>query len=243
MRDADSLDVQVSEEAEKKARKLFLGSLVLSVLIVVHIVYLAERGGGLLATISTFLPAVLLWSLAMTGYAFYMLYSIAQQRAARLSKAFTDFSTGVFTLAYLKSCLLQEHKRALEMGTFAAVLYVDMVNLERVNRDFGHAVGDIVLKAVAQVIEANVRRGDTVGRVGGDEFLVIMPETTAEEAQGVVQSIRRIIKAYRLDLGKRGVIDFLDCKTGLAIFPAEGASPEDLVAAAREKLDGSSSAK
>jgi diguanylate cyclase (GGDEF)-like protein len=232
----DIVDAQkVTEEAESKTSKLFWGSLLLSTLVIVHLLFTAKRGGGVLATIGTFLPAVLLWSLVMTAYAFYSLNSLARMRGERLSRAFTDIGTGVFTLAYLKSCLVLEHRRALELGTGAAVAYVDMMNLERVNRMFGHTVGDIVLRAVAQVIAASTRPGDIAGRVGGDEFLIIMPETTIREANAVAAKLCKAIAAYRLDLGKRGMIDFLNGKVGLAAFPAEGHTPEEIMEAARSR--------
>ncbi|MHC4789138.1 MAG: GGDEF domain-containing protein [Planctomycetota bacterium] len=240
MKQTDAADEveKVAGQAESKAKKLFLGSLLLSALIVVHIVYLAKQAGGLLTTLTQlFLPAVLLWSLVMTAYAFYSLLDIARQRAERLRRNIVDLSTGIFTLDYLRSSLEHERKRALEMGTSAAVAYLDLVNLERVNRSFGHTIGDIVLKGVAQLIGDGIRRGDILGRVGGDEFLIIMPETALEEAGSLVKSIREGIEGYQLDLGKRGAIDFLGCKTGVAAFPEEGHTPEEIIHAASSKLD------
>jgi diguanylate cyclase (GGDEF)-like protein len=235
--DVSTRQEQVSQAAESRARKLFGGSLLLSVLIIVHVLYQAQRPGGFFAVVRTVMPAVLLWSLTMTTYAFYSLNSIARQRAERLANAFTDLGTGLFNLDYLKSCLEHERKRAVELGSSAAVVYADLVNLERVNQSFGHAVGDIVLKGVSQVIANHVRRGDIVGRVGGDEFLLIMPEAKPAEAEAVVKVVRQAIRDYRLDLGKRGTIDFLNCRMGLAMFPAQGGTPDEIMVAARQKLD------
>ncbi|MHC4592189.1 MAG: GGDEF domain-containing protein, partial [Planctomycetota bacterium] len=200
MRQMDTADqsTELSEHAESKAKKLFWGSLLLSVLVIIHVVYLARRTGGVLATVQTVLPAVLLWSLVMTAYAFHSLCAIARRRSERLTRASTDVNTGVFSLDYLKSSLDHERRRATKTGTSTVVAYVDMVNLERANRNFGHTIGDIVLKAAAQLIATGVRRGDIVGRVGGDEFLVIMPETALEEAASVVTAIREAIEGYRL---------------------------------------------
>jgi diguanylate cyclase (GGDEF)-like protein len=237
-----TLQEKETQAAEGRARKLFWGSLLLNVLIVVHLVYQTRQLGGFLAVTQTVLPAVLLWSLAMTAYAFITLNTIAKHRAQRLASAFTDLTTGLFNLEYLKSCLVQEQKRSVEDGTSAAVVYADLVNLDKVNQNYGHAVGDIVLKAIAKVIADNVRRGDIVGRVGGDEFLVIMPETTMGEAEGLVRSIRSAVRDYRLELGKRGTIDFLSCTIGVAIFPTEGETPEEILSVARKKLVGTASA-
>lgn len=222
---------------DSKARKLFWGSFLLTILILTHLVYLAGRAGGVLAVIETFLPPVLLWSMVVTGYSFYVVQDLAEQRGHQIGASFTDTATGVFTLDYLKSCLEHERRRVEEAQSHpTTVAYVDMVRLEQVNRGFGHAVGDIVLKAAAQLIAAHVRPGDVVGRVGGDEFLVVMPDTLLEPAQDVMAAIEGAIRGYQLDMGKRGRIDFLDCNIGLAAFPDEGQTPEDVIAAARQNL-------
>lgn len=224
------------QEAEERLRSIFWGSVLLSALIVVHHIYLAGRAGGVLATLHGFLPVVLLWSLAVTVYAFYSVWHVSQRRKRVLATAFTDVGTGVFTLGYLKSCLEHERRRALETGASSAVAYVDLVNLDKVNAEFGHAVGDVVLRALAQVIAENVRGGDIVGRVGGDEFLIVMLETESAEAQRVAEGVRICIEDYRLDLGKRGTIEFIGCRVAVADFPAEGETSQDIITAVREKL-------
>jgi len=231
---AKTEEARRAKEAEHRTRHIFWGSLVLSALIVVQIAYVAQKA-GVIGTMQSLLPPVLLWSLVMTGYAFYTLSRIAERRAVD-PPPFTDVNTGVFTLPYLTTWLEQERRHAVDTGEAAIVVYLDLVNLERVNSNAGHAVGDIVLKAVAQLVTSNVRSGDIVGRVGGDEFLVIMPGTTIAEARPVAAAVQEAVANYRLDLGKKGMVDFLRCKAGIAAFPAEGETPEDIMAAARERL-------
>jgi len=221
---------------EEKLRKIFLGSLLLNILVVIHLFYLAGTGSGFLATVRSLLPAVLLWSLMVTAYAFHALWEVSVKRRSVISMAFTDTATGVYSLSYLTSYLERERERVRQTGRPAAVAYLDLINLDRVNHSFGHAVGDIVLKSVAQLIADNIRQGDIVGRVGGDEFLVVMPETPLPQAESLLANLRSVIAGYRLDLGKRGTIDFLGCKIGLAAFPIEGGTPADIIQAAREKL-------
>jgi diguanylate cyclase (GGDEF)-like protein len=231
--------VKATPAAEAKARRLFWGSFFLTILILAHLFYLTGKAGGVLGLVSTFLPAVLLWSMVMTGYSFYVVHDLAERRGRQIGPSFTDSATGVFTLDYLKACLENERSRIEEgQSQPATVAYLDLIRLENVNRGFGHAVGDIVLKAAAQLIAANVRPGDVVGRVGGDEFLIVMPDTQAEQAGDVVDVVKAAVKAYRLDMGKRGRIDFLDCNIGFAAFPTEGATPEEVIAAAHQKLPG-----
>ena len=230
----DQSKVAASPVVERKMRRLFWGSLLLSAIVALHFIIAAARGVTA-GPLQPLLPVALLWSLVVTGYAFQAVSALAAERARK--RSFTDERTGVFTLEYLKSCLDQERKRAKEnSGAGAVVLYVDLLQLERVNRLMGYAVGDIVLKSIAQMIADNSRPGDIVGRVGGDEFLVIMPEASPTAAQEAVAHIRDAIETYELDVGKKGVINYLSCKAGAARFPQDGETPEQIISVARERL-------
>lgn len=236
MKDVETADAGgFPHEAEYKARILFWGALVLSMLIVVQMVIELKATEGFTMVLRAFLVATLLWSFILSGYAFHLMNRLVAH-TRREGGRFTDTHTGVFTLEYLKSCLEQEYRRALETGVSATVIYVDMQNLERVNHSFGYTVGDIALKALAQICADEIRSGDILGRVGGDEFLIVLPETNLDQARPVVQNIEQAIREYRLDLGKRGVIDYLSCRTGVAVFPADGGNPEDIIAAAHENM-------
>jgi len=236
MREVKPADaMEFPRDAEHKARVLFWGALVLSMLIVVQMVIELKATEGFTMLLRAFLVAILLWSFVLSGYAFHLVSRLVEH-TERQGGRFTDPHTGVFTLEYLKSCLDQEYRRALETGVSATVIYVDMRNLERVNHSFGYTVGDIALKALAQICADEIRSGDVLGRVGGDEFLIVLPETNLDQARPVVENIEQAIREYRLDLGKRGVIDYLSCRTGTAVFPADGSNPEDIIAAAHENM-------
>ena len=105
-------ELKTIRDTEKRARNVFWGSLLLSVLIVVHIAYLAGRSGDILGVLRSFLPPVLLWSLTMTAYAFFSLSRISQKK--QLVPPSTDVTTGAFTLAYLRTWLEQERLHAFE---------------------------------------------------------------------------------------------------------------------------------
>jgi diguanylate cyclase (GGDEF)-like protein len=70
------------------------------------------------------------------------------------------------------------------------VLYLDLDNFKAVNDRFGHSTGDELLRTVADTIRTRLRRVDSVARLGGDEFAVLLPETGAEAARGVVEQVR-----------------------------------------------------
>ncbi len=226
---------EVTSETVQKARLIFWGALVLSTLIVVQMVVDLRSSPAASPVLRGFLVTTLLWSFLLTAYSFHLVSGLVEI-CRRSGGRFTDQHTGVFTLDYLKSCLEQEYHRALETGVAATVIYVDMQHLERVNHSFGYTVGDIALKALAEVLSGNIRPGDILGRVGGDEFLIVLPETNLNDARSVAEGIEKAIGAYRLDLGKRGVIDYLRCRTGMAAFPAEGSTPEDIIAAAHQNM-------
>jgi diguanylate cyclase (GGDEF)-like protein len=79
-----------------------------------------------------------------------------------------------------------------------AVLSVDLDGLKRINDRFGHAVGDSVIRGAAILLQSSVREGDVLARVGGDEFMVLLPETGEAGARLVVRRIQRNIRAWRV---------------------------------------------
>jgi diguanylate cyclase (GGDEF)-like protein/PAS domain S-box-containing protein len=96
-----------------------------------------------------------------------------------------DFLTGLFNRRHFERALAQEIERASRYGSPGAVLLIDVDNFKNVNDTFGHTVGDDLLKGVAGSLKHRMRHTDTLARVGGDEFAVLLPHTNAEEAMAV----------------------------------------------------------
>ncbi|MCD6417099.1 MAG: GGDEF domain-containing protein [Planctomycetes bacterium] len=216
-----------------KARVMFCMSLLLSLLITVILVIAVRRGGLFSPWFFAFLLGVLFWSFVVSGYAFELVWSVSRRAEKAL---FMDPRTGVFSLEYLKSALHRDYKRAIASGVGSIVIYVDMFGLQNVNRNIGYTVGDIALKSVAGIISDAIRSSDIVGRVGGDEFLIVMPEATLDLGEAIARKVRQAVGSYQLDLGKRGRIDSIGCHTGIAVFPADGTTPQEIISAARNNI-------
>ncbi|MBK1838285.1 EAL domain-containing protein [Azospirillum sp. YIM B02556] len=127
-----------------------------------------------------------------------------------------------------RALLLDRLDHAIELATRArppdagrlAVLYVDLDRFKRVNDSLGHGVGDLLLCRVAERLGANVRRCDTVGRLGGDEFLVVLERVAdRDEAATVAQRLLDGLSSLR-EVGDHRV--HLTASIGIAIHPAEG---------------------
>lgn len=107
----------------------------------------------------------------------------------------TDGLTGLFNRRYLFLKLSESIKRAAQGHTPFCVLLFDLDHFKRVNDTFGHGVGDEVLVQAARALRACIRGRDLAGRYGGEEFLVILPDTLLPEALEVAERIRSAIKA------------------------------------------------
>jgi diguanylate cyclase (GGDEF)-like protein len=139
---------------------------------------------------------VLSTSATLLGLAFGQL----QAQRALQDVALRDPLTGVLSRGALEEPLQRELKAGLRYGTPASLLLMDLDYFTIVNSRLGHAAGDGVLKAVAVLIQENVRAVDCVGRSGGEEFAVVLPHTDVEMAQRLAERIRAGIERHAFDV-------------------------------------------
>ncbi len=109
--------------------------------------------------------------------------------------AITDPLTGVGNRRHFDDALIAELKRNNRSHTPLALLMIDIDHFKRVNDSIGHQAGDRILKIVAETLRVSVRSYDTLCRFGGEEFAIIMPDTSAGQASSVAERIRREIAA------------------------------------------------
>jgi two-component system cell cycle response regulator len=110
----------------------------------------------------------------------------------------TDPLTGLPNHRALQTLLEQECDRARRYGHPLSLLFFDGDRFKQVNDRYGHAIGDVVLRELGERVRSVMRAGDTVGRFGGEEFLVFLPETDLQEAKNVAERLRSAVAALPL---------------------------------------------
>jgi len=219
--------------AERRLVRLFAGSCGLNALIVLLGIVAAARGLPFSTAAPALYRVLLLWSLAVSAYAFYSLLRLARETREELSRmSLTDELTGVFNFRYLDQRLQEEQERTRRYGGSTAVLFLDFDCFKEVNDRYGHQVGNCVLRGLAAAMRRHVRASDVLGRLGGDEFLVILPQSTPEQARALAERLRKTVENYRLKISLGRFVDFVRVSIGLASYPENGDSVEAVVMAA-----------
>ena len=157
-------------------------------------------------------------------------HEVTELRRAELElehRANHDSLTGLVNRHRLQVELQVAIDRAAEEGGGLALLYIDLDGFKHVNDRAGHAVGDRLLRELAGRMQRGVRQNDLVARVGGDEFVVLLPDCRdVQAAREIADSLRtRLVAPCRLPEG----LFQLDASIGMATFPADGADAEALL--------------
>lgn len=118
------------------------------------------------------------------------------EKATDVTTYARDHLTGLFNRRYAEIRLAEEYARSKRYHIPFSVVMADIDYFKKINDEKGHAAGDAVLQKVAALIRDNVRPSDIVVRYGGEEFLMILPGTTAAHASGFVERIRKLIEKF-----------------------------------------------
>jgi two-component system cell cycle response regulator len=149
-----------------------------------------------------------------------------------------DPLTGLHNRRYLMDRLLQEMQRSDRHGELLAFAMLDLDSFRPINDQYGHILGDKVLRAVGNAIAKSIRVSDIAARYGGDEFGVILPQTPPEGAMRVCERLLRNISELILQ-DENGKSCRVTASLGLAYYPADDVeTPEDLVHSADGALYG-----
>jgi diguanylate cyclase (GGDEF)-like protein len=139
-------------------------------------------------------------------------------------QSITDGLTGIKTRRFFWEALSSEWKRASRSGRPFSVVLVDLDKFKEVNDSLGHLEGDLVLARVGRLLEQKCRQSNVVARYGGDEFIILMPETGIEQAQVLAERLR-------LWLATDPMLEehHITGSFGVASFPVHGFAMEDLI--------------
>lgn len=146
-------------------------------------------------------------------------------------QAITDSLTGTKTRRYFLEALQSEWRRASRSRRPFSVVMVDLDKFKEVNDSMGHIEGDLVVARVGRVLEEHCRHSNVVARYGGDEFVILMPETTLEQAMVLSERLRGALAVDAL-LQQRS----LTGSFGVAAHPLHGESPDAILQAADSAL-------
>ena len=151
--------------------------------------------------------------------------------------AFHDALTGLPNRALFDDRLALALARCRRDGTRLAVLFVDLDRFKAINDSLGHHAGDRLLKAVADRLRACVREEDTIARVGGDEFVVLLAGIARQtDAETVAAKVLRTIGDEPFAVGKESL--HVTASIGVSLYPDHGAEPESLVRSADDAMYG-----
>jgi diguanylate cyclase (GGDEF)-like protein len=151
-------------------------------------------------------------------------------------QAIADPLTGLYNHRHLHERLEQEMARAKRSHRPVSVLMLDIDSLKLVNDTYGHQVGDEALKLLASVLQSSCRAEDIVGRYGGDEFMIILPEADTAKAQRIGERIQANLAARCLEgEGKDGCVP-IRLSMGVACYPGDATIMRELVDAADAAL-------
>lgn len=145
-----------------------------------------------------------------------------------------DRMTGLYNRAYFDESIIREVARAKRYDTDLSILFLDLDDFKTVNDTHGHPAGDHVLKEISQAIIHAVRTEDIAARYGGEEIVIILPETSKTTALILAERIRALIENLQLQFDGKNI--GLTISGGVASFPIDAAGTSDLVTFADRAL-------
>ncbi|MEW9123211.1 MAG: GGDEF domain-containing protein, partial [Thermotaleaceae bacterium] len=160
-----------------------------------------------------------------------LLYLVIDGYESKISSSI-DKVTKVFMRKYFERALKEEMSFSRMNGTYFSVVMCDIDKFKAVNDLFGHRKGDEILSRIGEILKENLRQEDIVGRYGGEEFIILLPNTNESESKFVCEKIRKKVENAEL-LGSKHTVTI---SFGIASFPEHGYREEELIEKADQAL-------
>ncbi|KXG78411.1 Response regulator PleD [Fervidicola ferrireducens] len=150
--------------------------------------------------------------------------------------AVTDGLTGLYNHRYIYNQLEHMVNHVKNCGGTFSLILLDIDHFKSYNDNYGHLMGDKVLKKLAEILRQNVRTGDIVGRYGGEEFAIILPDTSGSEAYAIAERIRKAVESTEFAVTEEGKKIFITVSAGVASCPDDALTVKELVNKADQAL-------
>ncbi|NVO54562.1 diguanylate cyclase [Rhodobacteraceae bacterium B1Z28] len=146
-----------------------------------------------------------------------------------------DPLTGLFNRRHMTETLRKSINRSQQTGAPLSLIAVDVDHFKKFNDTHGHDAGDMVLRAVGAALEQGCDRDEVACRTGGEEFTLILPDNTPEDAMTRAEKLRQAVEAVSVRYGEKS-LPRITISVGVAHYPAHGTMPQDLMRAADDAL-------
>ncbi|MEO8102082.1 MAG: CHASE domain-containing protein [Betaproteobacteria bacterium] len=195
-----------------------------------------EASPGFLSSMDRSTPRwLLLAGLVMSIVVTSLIWRLLTSEAIALTASLHDGLTGLYNRRFLEASLTREEERARRNHSTVAIVQFDLDLFKRLNDSYGHAAGDEVLRCVSEVLRAATRGEDIVCRYGGEEFTLILPGASRENAEARAVTIGRHIAKLKMALAGQS-LPGITLSGGVAIFPDDGVTLQEVLRRADHAL-------
>lgn len=192
-------------------------------------------GAFKLAPVLTVTDIVNFIRLALVGSLIGWYASKQKEQSQSLSRlALVDRLTGLYNYSYFLDRLAEEKKRSDRFGSRLSLIMLDLDHFKALNDNFGHQQGNELLKQVANIIQAQIRSVDIPIRYGGEEFAVLLPNTSRTAATEVAERLRKAVSEAVFTVG--GQSQQLTVSAGVAVYPLDASNELELIDKVDEAL-------
>ncbi|GAA3924150.1 diguanylate cyclase [Litoribacillus peritrichatus] len=147
-----------------------------------------------LAILLSCIPILLIYPIAIATISYKLSKTLSKQKRVLVHLSKHDALTGLYNRGHWEQQLVQEFKNNQTFDEPCCLIFLDIDHFKRINDTYGHSIGDNVLRKIGKIIRDNIRPLDVPGRYGGEEFGIILPETSKEPAIAIAERLRVTIE-------------------------------------------------